>query len=45
MNEKFLKYLVSNGLLSQAQADLLRNEHKEKGRSVRELILEQSLLS
>lgn len=45
MNEKLLKYLVSNGLLSQAQADLLRSEHKEKGRSVRELILEQSLLS
>ena len=45
MNEKLLKYLVSNGLISQETADALRSEYKEKGRSVRELILEQSLIS
>ena len=44
MNEKLLRYLVSNGLLDQAQADLLQKEYKEKGRSVRELILEQGLI-
>ena len=45
MNEKLLKYLVSNGLLNQKQADQLQKEYKESGRSVRELITEQGLLS
>ena len=45
MNEKLLKYLVSNGLISHETADALRSEYKEKGRSVREMILEQGLIS
>ena len=45
MNEKLLRYLVANGLLKKEQADRLQIEYKEKGRSVRELILEQGLLS
>ena len=44
MNEKLLRYLVANGLLKQEQADQLQKEYKEKGRSVRELILEQGLI-
>ena len=44
MNEKLLKYLVGNNLLTQQQADLLQKEYREKGRSVRELILEQGLI-
>lgn len=45
MNEKLLRYLVTGGLLNQEQADRLQEEYKEKGRSVRELVLEQSLLT
>ena len=44
MNEKLLKYLISNNLLTQKQADQLQKEYRESGRSVRELIVEQGLL-
>ena len=45
MNEKLLKYLVEHGLLTQSQADKLREEHKESGNTIRELVTEQSLVS
>lgn len=44
MNEKLLKYLIGNNLLTQKQADQLQKEYRESGRSVRELIAEQGLL-
>ena len=40
MNEKLLKYLVQEGLLTQLQADELWNEHISSRRPVRELVLE-----
>ena len=40
MNEKLLKYLVEHGLLDPAQADKLRQEHNDTGRSIRELLTE-----
>lgn len=45
LNEKLLKYLVEHGLLTQSQADKLREEHKESGNTIRELVTEQSLVS
>ena len=45
MNEKLLKYLVSKNLLTQSRADELLKEYRESGRSVRELITEQGLVS
>ncbi len=45
MNEKLLNYLEKNGALSQEQADALRQEHAQSRRPIRELLLEQSLLS
>ncbi len=45
MNEKLLKYLLDKNLLTQEQIDRLQKEHKESGRSVRELIAEQGLIS
>lgn len=45
MSEKLLTYLVEHGLLSQEQAEQLRNEHNENGRSVRELLGERGLVS
>ena len=41
MSERLLNYLVENGLLTKAQADRLRESHKESGRSIRELLSEQ----
>ena len=40
MNEKLLKYLVQEGLLTQLQADELWKEHISSRRPVRELVLE-----
>lgn len=40
MNEKLLKYLVQEGLLTQLQADDLWKEHISSRRPVRELVLE-----
>ena len=45
MNEKLLKYLLANNLLTQKQADELQREYRESGRSVRELIAEQGLVA
>lgn len=45
MNEKLLKYLLENGLLTQKQADELQKEYRESGRSVRELVAEQGLVT
>lgn len=40
MSERLLKYLVEHGLLTEAQADKLRKEHQESGKSIRELVSE-----
>ena len=40
MSEKLLNYLVSHGLITAEQADALRKEHLESGKSVRELLSE-----
>lgn len=45
MNEKILKYLLTNNLITQKQADELLKEHRESGRSIRELVAEQSLVT
>lgn len=45
MNERLLKYLLENGLLTKAQADKLRADHESTGQSVRELILEGGQIS
>ena len=44
MSERLLNYLVEKGLLTAEQADQLRQEHNNKGRSVREMISEQGLV-
>ena len=41
MSERLLNYLVEHGLLTAKQADQLRAEHNEKGRSIREMISER----
>ena len=40
MNEKLLTYLVNHGLLTPAQADKIRADFENTGRSVRELLAE-----
>ena len=45
MGEKLLNYLVTKGYLSRTAADALHKEHMESGRSIRELIAEQSSVS
>ncbi len=45
MSEKLLNYLVEHGLLSLQQADKLREEHNNTGRSIREMITENSMVS
>ena len=45
MNERLLKYLVEHGLLSQEKVDQLWAEHKEKGRSIREMLSEQGAVT
>ena len=44
MNDKLLEYLLQNGLISQEQADALRQEREETLRSIRELVLERGLV-
>ena len=45
MNEKLLRYLLDQGLLSEKQADALRAQVQTSRQSVRELISEQGLVS
>ena len=45
MSERLLNHLVARGLLTREQADQLHKEHNESGRSVRELLSEQSLVT
>ena len=40
MSERLLKYLIEQGLLSAVQADSLRKQNRESGKSVRELLSE-----
>ena len=40
MSEKLLNYLVSQGLITQAQAEQFLKKHYENGRSIRELVTE-----
>ena len=45
MSEKLLAYLIEHGLLSDKQADQLREKHKETGKSIRELLSEGGAVS
>lgn len=45
MGEKLLNCLIDRGLLTQEQAEKLRAEHDEGGKSIRELVSEQALVS
>ena len=45
MNERLLRYLLEQDLLTKVQADKLREEHESTGKSVRELILEGGQVS
>lgn len=45
MSEKLLKYLVEHGLLTAQQADQLRTEHSDSGKSIRELLVEHGSVS
>ena len=45
MNEKLLRYLLEQGLLTKEQADTLRSEHQATHRSVRELVNEKALVT
>jgi len=45
MSERLLKYLVSQGLISQELADRLRREQEETGKSVREQLSESGAVS
>ncbi len=45
MNEKLLTYLVEHGLLNKEQADQMRSKHYESGQSIRELLIENGVVS
>ena len=45
MNEKLLRYLQEKGYITADQADALRKQNKESGKSVRELIMDQDIIS
>jgi len=45
MSERLLKYLVSQGLISQELADRLRREQDESGKSIREQLSESGAVS
>ena len=45
MGERLLNYLVEHGLLDAKQADRLRQEHKESGKSIRELLTENAMVT
>ncbi len=45
MGERLLNYLVERHLLTQEQADALRETNANEGKSIRELIVEQGLVS
>ena len=45
MSEKLLSYLVNQGLLTTEQAEQLRAKYNESGKSIRELLTEESAVS
>jgi len=45
LSEKLLNYLVQGGLLTPDQANKLKEEHLESGKSLRELISEQGIVT
>ena len=45
MSERLLKYLEEQGLLTPAQADSLRKQNRENGKSVRELLSESGYVT
>lgn len=45
MNEKLLRYLLERRLLTDEQADALRAEQAETGKSIRELIMDHDLVN
>ena len=44
MNEKLLRYLLENRLITDAQAEELRQAQAETGKTIRELVLERAIL-
>ena len=40
MSERLLSYLIEHGLLTYVQADKLRKEHQDTGKTIRELLAE-----
>ena len=45
MNERLLKYLIEKGLLTDEQADSLRQEHIDSHRSIREILAESGVIT
>jgi len=45
MNERLLRWLQEHGYITTDQAEVLRKQHKESGKSVRELIMDQDIIS
>ena len=45
MNERLLKHLIEKGLLTQEQADALRQEHIDSHRSIREILAESGAIT
>ena len=45
MSEKLLRYLVEHKMLTQAQADKVREDHRETGKSVQKLLAEHGAVS
>lgn len=45
MNEKLLSQLLARGVLTEEQANALRDEHRSTGKPVRTLLLEQGIVS
>ena len=45
MSERLLKYLVEQGLLTPVQADSLRKQNRESGKSIRELLSESGYVT
>ena len=45
MNEKLLRWLQEKGYITVEQAEVLRTQNKESGKTVRELIMDQDVIS
>ena len=45
MSERLLNYLVEHGMLTREQANQLRARQREGGKSIRELLIENAMVS